>query len=516
MATGALAIGLLAVTAPSASAAVSPHDPRGRLDAITLLGNVVSIRGWSFDPDLPGTVRIVVTDNGVPSTSTNASRLRVDVGQVFKSAGNQRGFAGALTLAAGKHTVCVIAGDLGLGNDTQLGCSVFTVAKQPGATTMGAVSLKKPVGRFDAFTQGNGWVAVRGWAVDPDTAGPLNYDVMIAGQSLGSGVANALRPDVHAAYPLYGSFHGYAGSFVAPTTPGNYELCVVAVNNARGGNTIVGCKIITIRPTSEPSELGTAAANDAAAAIQAQAIASGATTAAAFNGAPDSAARISIATHALLNQATGRGPKPPAVKGVPAFAVASSTKVVDEQAVMGKTPVLGTFPAAKKGGRPGAARSLQFFGNDALATPGAAGDGIIGAAAILLPNGTTVHPRLPSYSGTSLRAAVAVDAGLAHLGDSYVWAAAGPTTFDCSGLTQWAYAKAGVSLTHYTGSQAVQGVRVTPSQLLPGDLLLFGADLHHVGMYLGAGYMLDAPYTGAYVRVDKVSWFDDFTLAVRP
>jgi peptidoglycan DL-endopeptidase CwlO len=115
-----------------------------------------------------------------------------------------------------------------------------------------------------------------------------------------------------------------------------------------------------------------------------------------------------------------------------------------------------------------------------------------------------------------MRAEVAIDAALAHIGDPYVWAAAGPSTFDCSGLTQWAWAKAGVGLGHYTGSQAVQGVRVAANQLLPGDLVLFGRDLHHVGMYLGAGYMLDAPDTGAYIRVDKISWFGDFSLAVRP
>jgi cell wall-associated NlpC family hydrolase len=513
---GAIAAGLLTVTAAGASAVATPHDPRGRLDGIALTGDVVSLRGWSFDPDLPGTVRIVITDNGVPASSTNASRSRPDVGVVYKTAGSTRGFAGTLKLAAGKHSVCAVAGDLGLGNDTQLGCKVFNVPKETGASTMGAVSLIRPVGRFDAFTQGAGRVSVRGWAVDPDAGGPINYDVTIGGQSIGSGVANAVRPDVHKAHPLYNSFHGYAGAFVAPSVPGNYELCVVAVNNARGGNTIVGCKIITIRPIGEPSELGTAAVSAAAAAIQAQAIASGAVTAAAFNGAANNAARISIATRALLNQATGRGPKPPAVAGVPKFAVATSTKVVDEQAVMGRTPTLGSYPAAKKGGRAGAAASLQLYGGDALGTPGAAGDGIVGAAAILAPNGSTVHPTLPTYAGSSLRAEVAIDAALAHLGDSYVWAAAGPSTFDCSGLTQWAYAKAGVGLTHYTGAQAVQGVRVQPSQLLPGDLLLFGSDLHHVGMYLGAGYMLDAPYTAAYVRVDQVSWFSDFTLAVRP
>jgi cell wall-associated NlpC family hydrolase len=516
VAAGALTTGLLVVTATSASAAASPHDPRGRLDGISLAGNLVSFKGWSFDPDLPGTVRIVVTDNGTPSMSTEASRSRPDVARVFSTAGAKRGFAGSLALTAGKHTVCVIAGDLAVGGDTRLGCKAFTVPKQTGASTLGAVSLRKPVGQFDAFAQAGARVSVRGWAVDPDISGALNYDVTIGGQSVGSGVANGLRPDVHRVYPLYGSFHGYAGTFVVPTDPGNYELCVVAVNNARGGNSIIGCKVITFRPASEPSELGTATAATAAAAIQAQAISSGAATAAAFSGAANSAARISIATRALLNQATGRSARPAAVKGVPAFAVAAATKVVDEQTVMGKTPDLGKYPAAKKGGRAGAARALSSYTGDALYTPGAAGDGIVGAAAILLPNGKTVHPSLPAVPAGSLRASVAINAALAQLGDSYVWAAAGPTTYDCSGLTQWAYAKAGIGLTHYTGSQAVQGVRVKPSQLLPGDLLLFGSDLHHVGMYLGAGYMLDAPYTGAYVRVDKVSWFDDFTLAVRP
>src|SRR5437870_26172 len=75
-----------------------------------------------------------------------------------------------------------------------------------------------------------------------------------------------------------------------------------------------------------------------------------------------------------------------------------------------------------------------------------------------------------------LRAEVAVDTALEQLGKPYVWAAAGADTFDCSGLTQWAWGKAGVDLYHYTGSQAVQGVRVMANQLLPGDLVLFGGD----------------------------------------
>jgi cell wall-associated NlpC family hydrolase len=97
-----------------------------------------------------------------------------------------------------------------------------------------------------------------------------------------------------------------------------------------------------------------------------------------------------------------------------------------------------------------------------------------------------------------------------------VWNAAGKRTFDCSGLTLWAWGHAGVKLDHYTGTQVHQGVRVTPDELLPGDLLLFGKDLHHVGMFLGAGYMIDAPQTGDYVKIQLVSDMGDFAVAVRP
>jgi cell wall-associated NlpC family hydrolase len=137
---------------------------------------------------------------------------------------------------------------------------------------------------------------------------------------------------------------------------------------------------------------------------------------------------------------------------------------------------------------------------------------------VLPANGTTVRPSLPAYRTgvVKVRAEIAVGAALKQLGLPYVFAAAGPKTFDCSGLTMWAWAKAGVHLDHFTGTQVHQGRRVKRNQLLPGDLMLFGKDVHHVGMYLGAGYMINAPYTGAYVRIAKISWSGDFSIAVRP
>jgi cell wall-associated NlpC family hydrolase len=102
-----------------------------------------------------------------------------------------------------------------------------------------------------------------------------------------------------------------------------------------------------------------------------------------------------------------------------------------------------------------------------------------------------------------------------ELGKPYQWGAAGPNTFDCSGLTQYVWGKAGVYLDHYTGSQWSEGQHVTPSQLEPGDLVFFGSDLHHVGLYIGNGNMIEAPYTGANVRISPYNR-PDYAGAIRP
>ncbi|WP_248959750.1 C40 family peptidase [Sphaerisporangium perillae] len=83
----------------------------------------------------------------------------------------------------------------------------------------------------------------------------------------------------------------------------------------------------------------------------------------------------------------------------------------------------------------------------------------------------------------------------------YVWGAAGPSTFDCSGLVMWAYQKVGISLPHYTGDQWTAGTHVSRQDLRPGDLVFFYSDLHHVGIYIGGGMMVHAPHTGDVVRV---------------
>ena len=92
---------------------------------------------------------------------------------------------------------------------------------------------------------------------------------------------------------------------------------------------------------------------------------------------------------------------------------------------------------------------------------------------------------------------------LAQQGKPYVWGAAGPSSFDCSGLTMWAYKQVGVSLPHYTVSQFNASHKVSHPQ--PGDLVFFyPPSLHHMGMYIGNGLMVHAPHTGDVVRVEKI------------
>jgi len=95
---------------------------------------------------------------------------------------------------------------------------------------------------------------------------------------------------------------------------------------------------------------------------------------------------------------------------------------------------------------------------------------------------------------------------LTRLGDPYVWGAAGPSAFDCSGLVMWAYAQVGISLMHFTGDQWNEGQHISRSELQPGDLVFFFPDIGHVGLYLGNGLMVDAPTFGQPVQVQPVFW----------
>ncbi|WP_231839594.1 C40 family peptidase [Blastococcus saxobsidens] len=125
---------------------------------------------------------------------------------------------------------------------------------------------------------------------------------------------------------------------------------------------------------------------------------------------------------------------------------------------------------------------------------------------------------LPAPSGVtapSSAAQVAVDTALAQAGDPYVWGAGGPNAFDCSGLTSYAYAAAGVMLPHSSRMQSQMGVPVSRSELQPGDLLFFYSPVSHVAMYIGNGQMVHASTSGQPVKVASVTAMGSFNSARR-
>jgi cell wall-associated NlpC family hydrolase len=121
----------------------------------------------------------------------------------------------------------------------------------------------------------------------------------------------------------------------------------------------------------------------------------------------------------------------------------------------------------------------------------------------------------PSRSSTTVRvsdvpasdrAQVAVETALAQVGDPYVYGATGPDAFDCSGLTMYAWAAAGVSLPHASSAQPGAGTPVSISELMPGDLVFYYSPISHVGMYIGNGQIVHAANPSVPVQVVPLNY----------
>ena len=157
--------------------------------------------------------------------------------------------------------------------------------------------------------------------------------------------------------------------------------------------------------------------------------------------------------------------------------------------------------------------------------PGAAVEPLV--TEVTRPGGPSAVGTVPSgaeVSGGAMTGAqltAALRAAESRRGLPYAWGAAGPTAFDCSGLVQWAFAQAGISMPRVAADQARAGPAVPVSQLQPGDLLFYHTDptdpgyISHVAIYLGNGWMIQAPQPGMDVQVVPASFGSQFAGAIR-
>jgi peptidoglycan DL-endopeptidase RipA len=187
-------------------------------------------------------------------------------------------------------------------------------------------------------------------------------------------------------------------------------------------------------------------------------------------------------------------------------AIAASTKRLEAALGAARAREYQLQQARQRALAAAAARAQALAAQQASAAPAAPAP-VSGGSAGGWASGYSLGQGAPAAQGNA-----AADWALTQLGKPYQWGAAGPSTYDCSGLTMDAWAHAGVPLLHWTGYQWPSGPHIPISQLRRGDLVFYATNtadpntIHHVGIYIGNGQMVDAPYTGAYVRIDSIYW----------
>jgi hypothetical protein len=206
-------------------------SPIASLDVVAATPGHVRVAGWAFDPDTSASIQVHIYINGY-GTAIVASNDRPDVGATWPSVGSAHGFDVTIPMPTeGPQTVCVWGINLGPGQNKLFGCPVL-----PGLTG-------SPTGSIDVATAFGGQLTVRGWTFDPDTAAstPVHIYVDSTGYAF---TADDVRDDVAAAYPPYGSKHGFTRTM--PIPPGTHTVCVYGINIAGlGANRPIGCRTVT-------------------------------------------------------------------------------------------------------------------------------------------------------------------------------------------------------------------------------------------------------------------------------
>jgi cell wall-associated NlpC family hydrolase len=113
-------------------------------------------------------------------------------------------------------------------------------------------------------------------------------------------------------------------------------------------------------------------------------------------------------------------------------------------------------------------------------------------------------------------AGAAIAAAQSQLGKPYEWGAAGPNSYDCSGLTMYAWRAGGVSLSHFSGAQYSETTHIPLSDIQPGDLIFYESPSQHVALYVGNGQIIHAPHEGGVVEYDSLYYWNTSMMASRP
>ena len=227
---------VLTATVP-ANAAATAHTPFGALDTATFTAGAVTVAGWAIDPDTTAPITVTITIDSHQAATITAAGYRPDVARYYRHYGARHGYTTRIGIPDGVHTICVTAINTGAGANTRLGCRPVT-------------GRNSPVGALTAVTRTAGATAhLTGWALDPNTAGPITVRVTVNGAPATTGTAGT-PTTVPAAWAGYGAAHGYTLTATIPLT--SSIVCATGVNVGAGADRILGCVTLPAATPSAP------------------------------------------------------------------------------------------------------------------------------------------------------------------------------------------------------------------------------------------------------------------------
>jgi SpoIID/LytB domain protein len=208
-------------------------DPIGNLEAAAGRAGDFTVTGWALDPETSAPIDVHVYIDGAPAVALRADGSRPDVGSAHPGAGDLHGFSTAVGAAPGTHEVCVYAINVLRGGvNPLLGCRTVEVGVLP-------------TGRLDAVTVDAFEAHVVGWALDGDTADPIDVHLYVDGRFVKAVTASANRPDVGSAFPAQGPAHGIDTTLSLPA--GRHSVCAFAINVLGAkGNPLLSCSDVTV------------------------------------------------------------------------------------------------------------------------------------------------------------------------------------------------------------------------------------------------------------------------------
>ncbi|MFA4841355.1 MAG: hypothetical protein WC580_06580 [Agrococcus sp.] len=207
-------------------------NPFGVVQSVTTTPARAVVSGYAIDPSAPAqAIQVNLYIDGVWKRTYQANQANIAAGGALAGAGSNHGFAIEFAMSGTPVEMCIAALNVGDGKDQWIDCRTVNPPSGP------------PFGQVDGASAKGLTATVSGWAIDPDTAAPINVHAYVNGRYAGAFRASASRPDVGAIHRDYGANHGY--SFQVPIPVGTSDVCVYAIAVPMGDNPMLGCREVS-------------------------------------------------------------------------------------------------------------------------------------------------------------------------------------------------------------------------------------------------------------------------------